>query len=531
MTVRVHIGSNELTGCELLRGGLKQWIPSPLPRPMLLHLRCSVLFLLVSAGVLLAEYPSASSLGAFEGSADVGAVKIPGRAVYDPEQQFYTLTGSGTNMWGQQDEFQFVWKRVTGDFIVQALTEFLGQGVDPHRKLGIIVRSSLDGGSPHVNACRHGDGLTSFQFRRVQGGITEEVKFELTGPEVLQIERRGNRFTMSAAKFGQPFISQSLEEVVLGESVYVGLYVCSHNNDVSETAIFRNVRLVRPAKIGFVPYREYIGSDLEVLDVTTGVRQVLHHAPDSLQAPNWTPDGTRLIYNHNGRMFGFRLADKAVYPIDTGAQVQNNNDHALSFDGKFLGISSGQPSTVYVVPINGGTPRQVTAQNPSYLHGWSPNGRYLIYTGIRNGEADIYRISVKGGKEKRLTHAKGLDDGSEYTPNGRYIYFNSERSGRMQIWRMRANGSQQEQVTHDEFNNWFPHVSPDGKSIVFLSYGAHVPPGDHPFYEHVYLRQLDLSTGTARVVAYVYGGQGSINVNSWSPDSRYIAFVSNGDRL
>jgi Tol biopolymer transport system component len=165
------------------------------------------------------------------------------------------------------------------------------------------------------------------------------------------------------------------------------------------------------------------------------------------------------------------------------------------------------------------------------LHGWSPDGKSLIYTGIRNGEADIYRIAAKGGAETRLTDAKGLDDGSEYTPDGRMIYFNSERSGRMQIWRMKVDGSQQEQVTNDEFNNWFPHVSPDGKSLVFLSYGAEVAPGDHPFYQHVYLRKMPLAGGTPSVIAYVYGGQGSINVNSWAPDNRTIAFVSNSDRL
>jgi Tol biopolymer transport system component len=185
---------------------------------------------------------------------------------------------------------------------------------------------------------------------------------------------------------------------------------------------------------------------------------------------------------------------------------------------------------VYTVPVEGGTPRRVTALGPSYLHGWSPDGRFLVYTGQRGGEFDVYRIPVGGGDETRLTSAPGLDDGPEYSPDGTYIYFNSVRSGTMQIWRMRADGSAQEQITSDQYNNWFPHVSPDGQWIVFLSFMQDVAPSDHPFYKRVYLRVMPAGAGgagRARVVGYVYGGQGTINVPSWSPDSRRVAFVSN----
>ena len=136
-------------------------------------------------------------------------------------------------------------------------------------------------------------------------------------------------------------------------------------------------------------------------------------------------------------------------------------------------------------------------------------------------------IRVDGGEEVQLTDTPGLDDGSEYTPDGKYIYFNSERTGTMQIWRMRPDGSNQEQLTFDEYQDWFPHISPDGKTVVFLSYLPDVPSGDHPFYKHVYLRKMPLDGGAPEVIAYLYGGQGTINVPSWSPDSRYISFVSN----
>ena len=155
-----------------------------------------------------------------------------------------------------------------------------------------------------------------------------------------------------------------------------------------------------------------------------------------------------------------------------------------------------------------------------------------LYTrGGRNNNYDIYKIPVKGGAEIRLTADTALDDGPEYSPDGKYIYFNSVRTGRMQLWRMKPDGSGQEQLTFDDYNNWFPHISPDGKWIVFLSFLNDINPNDHPFYRHVYLRLMPVNGGQPKVIAYLYGGQGSINTPSWSPDSKKIAFVSNSDKL
>jgi len=173
-------------------------------------------------------------------------------------------------------------------------------------------------------------------------------------------------------------------------------------------------------------------------------------------------------------------------------------------------------------------PKQITPVGPSYLHGWSPDKKFLVYTAERgDGNLDVYRIPSTGGQEVRLTNTAGLDDGPEYSPDGKYIYFNSVRSGTMQIWRMNSDGTNQVQITSDEFNNWFPHISPDGKWIQFLSFSKDVKPDDHPFYKHVYLRIMPVGYGQPKVIAYLYGGQGSINTPSWSPDSKKIAFVSN----
>ncbi len=487
----------------------------------------AVLIIMTSADTAISQ-----PVGEFDGHGDVGNPRLSGDAVYGAETQEYLVTGAGYNIWFDHDEFHFVWKKLTGDFILRAEGRFLGEGVDPHRKMGWMVRSGLDSNATHVNAVVHGDGLTSLQMRRETGAETEEVRSSVSGADVIQLARSGRSFTLAVARFGEPFSDEQSVDLDLGEEVYVGLFVSSHNEDVTEQAVFRNVRIIVPAPVDFVPYEDYIGSNLEVLEIQTGHRSILYRSPHSLQAPNWTPDGKNLIYNSNGLLYRFALEEGEPVEIDTDFAVQNNNDHVLSFDGRRLGISHHSPeadghSLVYVVPAEGGVPRKVTEKGPSYLHGWSPDGKYLVYTAERGGDYDIYRILVDGGEEVRLTSTPGLDDGSEYTPDGRFIYFNSARTGRMEIWRMKSDGSEQQQVTDDAFNNWFPHISPDGKWILFLSYLPDVAPGDHPFYRHVYLRLMSIEGGAPRVAAYVYGGQGTINVPSWSPDSRKVAFVSN----
>jgi TolB protein len=493
-----------------------------------------ILFFTALVALLLVLSPAQrSSVGAFADQTDVGNPTRTGRSTYDRDKDEYTIEGAGTNMWAGRDEFHFVWRRLKGNFILTTNAAFVGKGVEPHRKMGLMVRTSLDADAPHAVAVVHGDGLTSLQFRSGKGATTEEIKSNVSGADVLQLERKGNNYRMSAARFGDVFTTEDVS-LDLGDEVYVGLFVCSHNKDVTERAVFSSVRITVPAKDDFVPYRDYIGSNLEVMDVATGKRKIVYSATDSLQAPNWTKDGRALIYNRNGRLYRFDLATKAPAAIDTDFAINNNNDHVLSFDGKMLAIShhskdDGNASIVYIVPVNGGTPRRVTAKGPSYLHGWSPDGKYLVYTGERDGEFDIYKISIAGGAETNLTNTKGLDDGPEFTPDGKYIYFNSTRSGTMQIWRMKPDGSEQEQITNDEYNNWFPHISPDGRGIVFLSFLKDVNPTDHPFYKHVYIRLMPVNTMKPKVIAYVYGGQGTINVPSWSPDGKRIAFVSNSD--
>ena len=478
-------------------------------------------------------------LGQFDGRVDVGSPTISGAASYDAGSQVYTLSGSGSNMWSTNDQFSFLWKKMKGDFILRARVEFVGQGVEEHRKIGWMVRESLESNAAYVDGAVHGSGLTSLQFRQVPGTNTAELVMDITNTMVIQFERRGGNYIFSAAPAGEPFISANFSDITLPEQVYAGLFICAHNPKVKETAIFRDVRIIRPIKTGFVPYHDFIGSDLEILNVQSGQLETIYESAQPFEAPNWTRDGRALIYNISGRGEGwgqlcrFDLATRTRTIIKTDPANRSNNDHVLSFDGTMLGISDQSPghggqARIFTLPVEGGTPKQITPLTPSYLHGWSPDAKDLVYTGERNGKFDIYKIPSDGsGPEIRLTEAPGLNDGPEFTPDGTYIYFNSSRTGKMQIWRMRPDGSNQEQVTDDQYNNWFPHISPDGKWMVFISFPGDVSPTDHPYYKQCYLRLLPVAGGKPKVIAYLYGGQGTINVPSWSPDSQRIAFVTN----
>ncbi len=272
-------------------------------------------------------------------------------------------------------------------------------------------------------------------------------------------------------------------------------------------------------------------SILETMDVHTGQRTVLKEFDDVIEAPNWTSGGRHLIYNSLGRLYRYELASGTITAIDTGFAVNCNNDHVLSADQTRIAVShhpeEDGKSRIYILPIEGGAPTLVTQQGPSYLHGWSPDGQTLAYCAERNGQYDVYTISVHGGPEAQLTNLPGLDDGPEYSPSGEHIWFNSTRTGLMQVWRMRPDGSEPTHMYRDEANSWFPHVSPDGQFVVYVAYGkGDVAPGEHPANKHVELRLASAHGGTSKSIAALFGGQGTMNVNSWAPDNRTIAFVS-----
>ena len=383
----------------------------------LLFLSC-----LLGATSGFAQHP----VGIFDDHMDIGHPKLAGDAGYDTSTQTYTIKGAGDNIWFNRDEFQFVYKKISGDFILTADFAFTGDtaGATGHRKIGWMIRESADEGAASANACKHIDGLVVLQWRPYHGMFMrdpeEERFYPKKGGQTIRLERIGKTITMKIAHPGEPLqLVGTCETDALQKEVLVGLYICSHDSNQVANAKVWNVRIDKPVIHEYTsnPHvvppatHDVLGSRLEILDIVDGTRKVIRETPGRLEAPGYT-------------------------------------------------------------------------------------------------------------------------DAPASSTHGKYIYYNANISGTMQIWRMHPDGSNKEQLTFDEYHNWFPHVSPDGKWMVFLSYPMDINPDDHPSYKDVMLRLMPLTTpGGPRVIAYLYGGQGTLNAPSWSPDSRHIAFVSNSEPM
>ena len=470
---------------------------------------------------------SQSSIGLFEKNGDIGYVLHPGSVEFNSDNGAYTIAGSGVNMWFTTDAFHFVWKKVSGDVSLAADIKWIGTGGDPHRKACLLIRQNLDPSSAYADVAFHGNGLTSLQYRGEECAVTREIQANVTAPTRVKIEKEGDYVFMSVAENnGELHPAGGSFRIKIDEPFYIGLGVCAHDSMVIEKAVFSNVVIENEKTDN--KEETMLESTLETISIASMDRRVIYHAEEHFEAPNWSRDGKYLLFNKEGMIYKIPVEGGTPELINTNFAIKCNNDHGISPDGTRLAISDqsneDNKSRIYILPIEGGTPKQVTMLGPSYWHGWSPDGKTLAYCAERNGEFDIYTIPVNGGEETRLTTAPGLDDGPDYSPDGKYIYFNSERTGTMQIWRMKTDGSEQEQITNDEYNNWFAHPSPDGKWIVFLSYEKDVK--GHPPNKDVMLRLMSVETGEIQVLAKLFGGQGTINVPLWSPDSNKLAFVS-----
>lgn len=471
---------------------------------------------------------AAAQIGVFANSGDIGETPKAGSASFDSGKSEYRITGGGANVWGAKDAFQFAWKRASGDITFTADIHFAGAGAVPHRKAMLMIRQSLDPGAPYADIALHGSGLTSLQYRSKAGEATVGVPSKIEAPVRIRIERRGDRITAYAGNPGQELAPIGQAAVGFQGPVYVGMGVCSHDANILETALFTNVTLETAAATAPAAA---VKSIVTIYDAASGDRKVVFTGNGFYQAPNWSPDGKYLLLNTPGKLWRLPLASGVIEPIATGEVKGINNDHGISHDGKLLAISAGN---IYTLPASGGEPKQITNQKPSYFHGFSPDGKWMAFCARRDNNFDIYRIPTEGGAEERLTSNPGYDDGSEYSPNGKWIYFNSNRAGSWDIWRMPASGAgpgdaKAEQITNDDLEDWFPHLSPDGKWLVLVSFEKGIP--NHPANKNVVLRMMPApgerpGKPELREIVKLFGGQGTINVNSWAPDSSKFAYVS-----
>jgi TolB protein len=449
---------------------------------------------------------------------------------FDGPKGEYRVTGGGANIWAAKDAFQFAYRRITGDFTLTADVQFIGAGMNAHRKAVLMARQSLDAGSSYADVALHGDVLTSLQYRAAADGATQEERSPLKGPVRIRLQRRGNQFTIQAGAPGEALSTTGPQTISMTDPVYVGIGVCSHDAAVLETAIFTNVRLEQPPK-----YR----SKVTIYNLSSRNSKTLYETDGIVEAPNWSRDGKWLLINSGGKLYRLPLDDPKPQQIAIGDEYRANNDHDLSRDGKWLAFSASSPSSrqsqVFVSAADGSGVKLLTPTAPSYFHGWSPDGKWLAFVGQRNGKYELFRVAPEGGEERRLTSAGAYDDGPDYSPDGKWIYFNSDRKGGWNIWRIPSEGGgandvNAQQITSDAHEDWFPHVSPNGKSIVFLSF----PPGTEGHNGRMPGISLRMIKAPGRkpeaspkidTLATFFGGQGSINVNSWAPDSKRFAYV------
>ncbi|MHC4426255.1 MAG: TolB family protein [Planctomycetota bacterium] len=326
---------------------------------------------------------SASSLGIFDNSSDIGLVERAGSARFNQSSNEYQITGGGANIWGEKDAFQYLWRRDSGDLSLTAKIRWIGEGKNAHRKAGWMIRQSLTPSSPYADAVVHGDGLISLQFRKTKGGPTEEIKSPISAPAFVRFERSGQVFSLCVSKDGKVYQPAGSISVPLKDPVHVGLVVCSHDDTTTETAVFSHVDI---KCLGTHRMEDrIIESSLETISVESSQRQVVYRSRTHFEAPNWSGDGKYLLLNSGGRLYTISASGGKPMQLNTGFADHCNNDHGFSPDSKMLAISHRHKgdSLIYIMPSSGGSPRQITDLGPSYWHGWSPDSKYIAFVSYR----------------------------------------------------------------------------------------------------------------------------------------------------
>ena len=307
--------------------------------------------------------------------------------------------------------------------------------------------------------------------------------------------------------------------------------------------IFASVRTAQAAPAAPEEASQHLRSHMFVFDLRTGTSKEIYKADAIWEAPNWSPDGKYLIANSGGAIYKLSLRPDGMAAPQKLAIPENyrcNNDKALSPDGTKIAFSATvspvKNSQVFLADADGSNIKLMAKDVPSYFHGWSPDGKWLAFVAQRNGSGqyDVYRVPVGGGAEQRLNSNIHQDDGPDYSPDGKWIYVNSDRSGKQAVWRFPAEGAGEndakaQDVVSDSLEDWFPHISPDGKKLVYIGYPSGTPthnPRDVKIALKLVAIDHDTVATTQKTLAEAVGGQGSMNVNSWAPDSERFAYVT-----
>lgn len=465
-------------------------------------------------------------IGIFEGRSDIGEVAIPGVAHFDAAASTYTVTAAGENMWTNRDGFYLLWKKVSGDVELTADIAFPRERGRAHRKAVLIIKQDLKADGIYADVAIHGSGLSALQYRRAQGVNTQDIELNIDFPKTARIVKRGDAISMYLSMHGEPLHQAGATvKLHLDGRFYVGIGLCSHDKDRTESAVFSHVELKKPAAAAG---RSQVFSSVQTIQTEDKFRRAMmvRTVKGRIGSVNWSADGQTLYFNQDGRIEKMPVLGARPEHVVIAPRLWCDDNHGLSPDNSQLAVScasaAGRAASLYAVPLAGGPARQLTHGGAAEFHGWSADGATIAFTRVRDGHADIYVVPAQGGEEKRLT-STGANDGPEFGPDGR-IYFTSDRSGTAQVWRMNADGTQAGQLTHDTGSDRFPHVAPNGRQLVYLNSAGPTKLGDAT------LRIMNLEDDQTRVLVDVYGGDGTLNAPSWSPDNHHFAFTAY-DRL
>jgi len=498
-------------------------------------------------------------IGIFDGQSDIGSALVPGSSSYNTATRQYTLTSAGYNIWYTRDEFRYLWKKMSGDVSLAADVSFPDPKGYSDRKAVLVIRQSLDDDSKEAMIGQHGGGLIHLAQRPERHAMMIDAQFRFGGTlakitaKRIGIEKRGDSIAIFISLTGEP-MHQLGPPITLhfDGPFYVGIGFTSHLPVTPDTAVLSNVVLENTAgrlemaqvmTASSARTQQQLRSHLFIYDLRDGSTHQVYSADGIWEAPNWSPDGSYLISNSNNGLYKFMLKpDGTAEPqkLAIPAEYRINNDKAISPDGKRLAFSAtlppGRSSQVFLADADGSNARLMVSPTPSYFHGWSPDGKILAFVAQRNnsGQYDVYRIPAAGGAEEQLNSNVHHDDGPDYSPDGRWLYINSDRSGKEAIWRFPASGAgpndaKAEMVVSDAMEDWFPHISPDGKKMVYIGYPTGTATHD-PRNAAVQIKLVTIANGkvaaTSKTLVEATGGQGTLNVNSWAPDSMRFAYIS-----
>ena len=530
----------------------------------------------------------AGAVGLFEARSDVGKIDRPGSATFDAAKKTYAVSASGANIWGAADAMQFVWKKMSGDVVFSADIEFQAPVGNPgpsdnHRKAALMIRQSLDAGSPYLDVSTHGDGMTALQFRDTPAGESFEIRVSQAGPRRLRIEKHGDTATMFIAdKAGENFrFTGAGHELKITGDFYVGLGVCSHNDANLETVVFSNVE-VKPGPFTATPKLYYTIETQSAASAPAPDRYALFTSTDQLESPVWLAETSAIVFISNGRLMqipvsptparnanGETLAGSprpaagtpvAITTTQPGATQLLDNIHGplglanrglvnLASGGPrddlllFIQQQSGQPPLSLFGSLSPSGPAFLivgpTVRYNVHLYvnapslGTSVFGTKFVYSHEENGRSDLWQapdaffvVRSTGGPyepDHQLTKNAGNNTGPAFSAGGIFIYFTSDRSGTAQVWQMPADESTAPvQLTNDDNNNYFSSVSPTAPGVILFTTSPKDVKGT-PDHTPIMVRRLNANK-TIDVLARITGGPGT--APSWSQDGKYRAWIS-----